>query len=143
MSNELIQNINQPNTFVQPIEPGRPELQGSRCRTCGRVVFPSTPFCKTCFSMGDMEDFPLSREGVLYCYTVAYAAPEGLSTPYAFGRVVLPEGLRLFSILQGCRPYESVLTIGLPVELAIGAVGRGEDGTPKTGYVFKPSQREG
>lgn len=127
-----------PNWFIQPLSAEKPVLAGSRCRKCGKIFFPKKRVCIKCFSMDNMEELPLSRRGELYCYTVAYAAPEGFKPPYAFGRVILPEGIRLFAIFQDCAPYESVLKIGGPMELSLGAIAKDEAGEDLFSYVFRP-----
>ncbi len=124
--------------FIQPLSMEKPVLAGSRCRKCGQVFFPKKIICAACFSKGDMEMIPLNRQGELYCYTVAYAAPEGFKPPYAFGRVVLPEGMRIFSILQDCEPFDRILRVGMPVELAVGVIAKDEVGDDLLGYVFRP-----
>lgn len=86
-----------------------------------------------------MEDLPLSRHGELHCYTIARAAPEGFVPPYAFGRVVLPEGVRVFSILQDWEPAEEVLKIGMRMTLAIGVIRTDEEGEDVFSYVFRPN----
>ena len=130
-----------PEMFVQPLSLEKPVLRGSRCRECGRTYFPKRTICTDCRSDENMEEVPLSRYGQLYCYTVVYAAPEGFIPPYAFGLVVLPEGLRLFSIIQDCEPFDARLKIGMEVELDFGAIARNEAGEDVYNYVFKPSRR--
>jgi uncharacterized OB-fold protein len=126
------------NMFVQPLDPENPVLQGSLCGSCGKVSFPRKSICPGCLSKENLEEKVLSRQGELYSYSVAHVAPEGFKAPYAFGLVVLPEGLRLFSILQDCEPFEEVLKIGLPVQLDLGAIVKNEEGDDVFSYVFKP-----
>lgn len=128
--------------FVQPLDPLNPVLQGSRCGSCGKVSFPQKTICPGCLSREDQEEIPLSRQGELYSFSVAHVAPEGFKTPYAFGLVVLPEGLRLFSILIDCEPFDEVLKIGMQIELGLGPIGKNEEDEDVYNYVFKPVNRE-
>ena len=128
--------------FVQPLDPENPVLQGSLCRSCRKVSFPRKTICPGCLSKESMEEVALSRQGELYSFSVAHVAPEGFKAPYAFGLVVLPEGLRLFSILQDCEPFDEVLKIGLQLQLDLGAIVKNEDGEDVFSYVFKPANRE-
>lgn len=129
--------------FIHPLDPENPVLRGSRCRSCGKVCFPRKTICLGCLSSKHMEDVALSRRGELYSFSVAHVAPEGFNVPYAFGLVVLPEGLRLFSILQDCEPFDEVLKIGLPVELGLGVILKNDEGKDVYSYVFKPVGGEG
>ena len=129
--------------FVQPLDPANPVLQDSRCGSCLKVSFPKKPICPGCLSKEDVEEIALSRRGELYSFSVAHVAPEGFKAPYAFGFVVLPEGLRLFSILQDCEPFDDILKIGLLVELGLGAIVKNEEGEDVYSYVFKPVRTEG
>jgi len=128
--------------FHQPLDPENPVLRGSRCGGCGKVSFPLKTICPGCLSKESLKEAALSREGELYSFSVAHVAPEGFKTPYAFGLVVLPEGLRLFSIIQGCEPFDEILKIGLKVELGLGAIMKNEQGEDIYSYVFKPASSE-
>ena len=128
--------------FVQPLDLESPVLRGSRCTSCGKVSFPRKTICPGCLSKEGIEEVALSRQGELYSFSVAYVAPEGFKAPYAFGLVVLPEGLRLFSNLQDCEPFEKILKIGLQVKLGLGAIVKNEEGEDVYSYVFKPMNTE-
>ena len=128
--------------FVQPLDLENPVLRGSRCKSCGKISFPNKTICPGCLSNEGMEEVALSRQGELYSFSVAHVAPEGFKAPYAFGLVILPEGLRLFSILQDCEPFDEVLKIGLQVELGLGAIVKNEEGEDVYSYVFKPVKTE-
>ncbi|MFC2164592.1 Zn-ribbon domain-containing OB-fold protein [Acidobacteriota bacterium] len=139
---EMTELILNQDMFVQPLDPENPVLQGSRCGSCGKISFPKKTICPRCLSKENLEDVALSRQGELYSFSVAHVAPEGFKAPYAFGLVVLPEGLRLFSILQDCEPFEEVLKIGLPVKLGLGAIVKNEEGEDVFNYIFKPVSTE-
>lgn len=109
-------------------------LAGSRCRSCGRVYFPRKRVCPQCFQIDQMEEVALSRRGRLYTFTVAEAGPPGFPVPYAFGYVDLPEGVRVFSLLEG---DPEALEIGMELEMAVGPI-REENGMAIIAYKFRP-----
>ncbi|MDP2727676.1 MAG: Zn-ribbon domain-containing OB-fold protein, partial [Dehalococcoidia bacterium] len=109
-------------------------LVGSRCRSCGRTYFPRKRVCPQCFQIDQMEDVALSRRGRLYTFTVAEAGPPGFNVPYAFGYVDLPEGVRVFSPLEG---DHDALAIGMELEMIMGQI-REENGVAVISYKFKP-----
>jgi uncharacterized OB-fold protein len=92
-------------------------LAGSRCRDCDRTFFPVKDFCPACLKTEPLEVIGLSRSGTLYSFTVAHTGPAGFDPPYALGYVDLPEGLRIFSMLVDCEPFEERLRIGQQMEL--------------------------
>lgn len=101
---------------IRIVEDGNPVLVGTKCNVCGFIVFPTRPFCRDCLSE-DVTEVPLAREGKLRTYTVAHTGQEGFEPPYAFGFVDLPEGVRLYSLIEG---WESErMEVGAPVELVL------------------------
>ncbi len=142
MSGKTEKIILNQDMFIQPMDPENPVLQGSRCGSCGKVLFPKRMICPGCLSKENMEEVALSRQGELYSFSIAHVAPEGFKTPYAFGLVILPEGLRLFSIIQECEPCDEILKIGLLVELGLGAVVKNAEGQDVYSYIFKPVNAE-
>lgn len=120
---------------IRITEDGDPVLVGTECSECGFVVFPTRPFCRNCLSE-NVDDVDLSRNGELRTYTVAHTGQEGFEPPYAFGFVDLPEGVRLYSLLDG---WESgTLEVGAPVELTLDEIKPDpETGEPLFGHVFR------
>lgn len=112
-----------------------PYLIGGRCTVCGAVRFPWRKRCVACFSSGTVEHLPLSRRGKLYTFTVVRVPPVGYETPYAFGYVDLPEGLRVFALLGGDL---EALRIGQTVELELAPYKRDRLGRRVLGYRFVP-----
>ena len=95
------QDLDRPASSAVTMEDGGlPQLVGSECSRCGHKAFPLAKVCTNCLSE-DLVSVPLSREGVLYSYTVVHAAPKGWAVPYAIGYVDLPEDVRVFSHLAG------------------------------------------
>ncbi|NIQ57295.1 MAG: transcriptional regulator [Gammaproteobacteria bacterium] len=88
--------------------PNRYRLEGSRCRECGKTVFPARRICPLC--RGDaMEPLRLSRRGTVVTSTVIHVPPDELLTeaPYALAIIETPEGARLMAQVVDCDP-ESV-----------------------------------
>jgi uncharacterized OB-fold protein len=77
-----------------------PALIGGRCRACGTLRFPSLDVCPSCQS-SDCEQVPLSTTGTIFTFTVVHMEPPGYlgETPYAYGVIELPEGLRITTTL--------------------------------------------
>lgn len=122
----------------------QPYLIGSRCRACGRVLFPKKAVCPACVEENTMEEVPLSRRGRLYSFTVAHVAPHGFKAPYLQAYIDLPEGPRIFSLVSNdVPPREDALEEGMEMELVIEPVGEAEGGRPIVSYKFRPAAPEG
>lgn len=89
-------------------------LAGVRCRACGTVSFPARTHCPACLEER-VEVQPLARRGRLFSFTTAEVGVPGLEAPYAFGFVDLPEGIRVFSLLERA----SELREGMAVDLVV------------------------
>jgi len=98
---------------------GSVEVVGSRCRKCGRVYFPKKRACPDCMAWDEMDEAPLSAKGKLVSYSVSRDPLRGFPIPYAFGYVMLPEGIMLYSLFTDCEPYEERLKIGMDMEMVI------------------------
>ena len=96
-------------------------LLGMRCRDCGVTVFVPATFCQSCTSP-NLEGVELSRDGILYSYTIVRVPPAGWPgpTPYALGEVELPEGPHVLAEVIECA-YDA-LRVGMPVRLALQTV---------------------
>lgn len=117
-------------------------MVGSHCQSCGQVFFPKKRVCPRCFTLDAMDNAPLSRKGELYTYTIAESGPPGFPTPYAFGYVDLPEGVRVFTLLTDCHPCEDVLRIDLDVEMVIRKITQDPQGIDVIGYKFRPVNKK-
>lgn len=98
---------------------GTIEVVGSRCKGCGRVYFPRKRACTDCMTWDEMEQVPLSRSGKLVSFSVSHDPLRGFPIPYAFGYVMLPEGIMLYSLFTDCEPFEEKLKIGMDMEMVI------------------------
>lgn len=112
-------------------------LTGGRCPACGKVYFPVKQVCPDCFE-AEQQKVPLSRKGRLHTFARSHVGPSGIPTPYVIGFIQLLEGIKLFSLLTQCEPWEKVLTVGMEMEMVIETVRRDEEGTEIIGYKFRP-----
>lgn len=112
-------------------------LKGGRCLGCGRVCFPMKPVCPNCFD-GKLEDVPLSNKGKLHTFACSHMGPPGMEKPYVIGFIDLPEGIKLFSLITRCEPWNEVLKVDMEMEMVVETVRRDEEGTEIIGYKFRP-----
>jgi benzoylsuccinyl-CoA thiolase BbsA subunit len=111
---------------------------GSKCKSCGKVYFPKKKLCTNCLLLDQMEIVPLSKKGKLVSYSVAYDSMLGIKTPYAFGYIDLPEGIRIYSLLTDCEPFDEKLKIGMDVEMVIEKMMTDEYNMDIICYKFRP-----
>ena len=111
-------------------------LSAGRCTSCGRAWFPRPQTCPECLSTESMTRIDLSRTGTLYAYSVIHIAPAGFKAPYVIGYVDLPEGVRVFGHLDGCK--EDAVECGAPVRIYAGVIGRTPGDEPLIGVRFAP-----
>lgn len=124
--------------FVIPSSPSeKPYLVGSKCRSCGEVVFPPRRCCRRCSSR-DLEEVALSRRAKLYSFTCVMVKLPGanLEPPYFIGIVELPEGERIRTLLTESSPAS--LKIGDEMEVVIDVVYKDELDREVLGWKFKP-----
>jgi uncharacterized OB-fold protein len=115
------------------------EMIGSYCENCNKTYFPIKRVCPSCMTIDKMKQRPLSKLGKLYSFTVGEVGPTGFKTPYAFGWVDLPrDGIRLFSLLTDCEPFEKKLRVDMDVEMVIDVIKESEEGELLYGFKFRP-----
>lgn len=115
---------------------GRGVLVGGRCRACGAAYFPAPEVCARCGGL-ELEPIDLSRQGVVYTYTVVRQSTPEFQTPYVLVYVDLPEGVRVLGQLVGCEP--ETVRVGMPVEVVFQEVGKDPQGRPVIGWRFQPT----
>lgn len=113
-------------------------LVASKCRSCGYIAFPPNPICAACFKDGTMEELALSRRGTLYAFTTIMVASPGFEPPYAAGFIDLPEGVRVFSTITGCKADGPELKEGAEMELVTYKIKEDAEGNDIIGYKFRP-----
>lgn len=136
-------------TDVQPVDASLfasldpPRLLGSRCGSCGTVVFPGAGSCPRC-SQAAMEPHALPDRGTVWTWTVQgfapkppYVPPPGGFVPFPVGYVDLGEVLVEAHLLVD----RSALDIGTPVRLVLEPVVAAAGGQVVT-YAFALDEEE-
>jgi uncharacterized OB-fold protein len=113
-------------------------LTGGRCPACGHTYFPTKQVCPSCFN-AEQQEIPLSGKGTLHTFARSHMGPSGIQTPFTIGFIDLPEGIKLFSLLTDCDPWDKVLAVGMEMEMVIETIRQDEEGNEIVGYKFRPS----
>ena len=113
-------------------------LLGAQCRDCDVYVFGPATFCQACTS-SNLETVELSKQGVLYSYTVVRVPPQGWpgQIPYFLGQIELREGPQVLAEVIDC--FEADLKIGMQVELALVPVKALEGDAERVVYKWRPA----
>lgn len=115
-----------------------PALIGSRCDTCDKVFFPKKKVCPECFD-GKLNQVLLSKNGKLHTYSLSLMGPADMVKPYVMGFIDLPEGIKLYSLIVDCEPWEEVLQIGMDMEMIVSKIKTDQNGKKIMGYLFRPA----
>ena len=94
--------------YQEALRDGR--FLGLRCKSCGAVIFPPQGLCRECGSR-DLEEKPLTGEGVIQTFTVIRVPPEGMKAPYIVVMVKLREGAWALGRLVGMDPEAADLSL--------------------------------
>lgn len=124
--------------FHLPSSPGEQAyLIGSRCRHCKETFHPRRVYCAYC-SSSDMEEVRLSSRGTLHTFTIVHQTLPGsaILAPYAIGRVRLPEGVTVQTVIADCDP--ETLEIDMPMEMFIRKVKEDDAGNELVSFFFRP-----
>jgi len=116
-------------------------LVGSRCETCKKTFFPKKLVCPDCFD-GELKEVPLSKKGKLHTFALSVMGPTDMEKPYVIGFIDLPEGIKLFSVLTDCEPWDEVLKVNMEMEMVIGKIKEDEYGNDIISYKFRPVDTE-
>lgn len=116
-------------------------LMGSKCQHCGKVSFPVKPFCPSCYEE-TQENVPLSRTGTLHTFALSVMGPKDMEKPYVIGFIDLPEGIKLYSVITECEPWDKRLKIGMPMRMLIAPIKKDGSGNTLIGYKFAPCEEE-
>ena len=128
------------------MDPDRPHLLGTRCRSCGTYSFPAEQgFCRNprC-NASDLEEVELSRTGTLWSYTSAgyqppppFVAKEPFE-PFAIAAVSLErEGMTILGQVAAGTGVDG-LTTGMRMELVLDELYEDEERTYMT-WKWKPA----
>jgi uncharacterized OB-fold protein len=125
--------------FHIPTGPGdRAYLIGSRCTKCSEYLFPRSPVCPACVSVGTTEDVEFSGRGKIWRFIVTDRGPTGFQVPYIQAWLRLDEGPIIYSIIRGCPPTPDALSRGEEVEMKLDTIRVDETGTEIIGWTFVP-----
>ncbi|MDR2866853.1 MAG: Zn-ribbon domain-containing OB-fold protein [Methanomassiliicoccaceae archaeon] len=121
--------------------PGRYNLVGTRCGSCGKVYFPRRSLCPECrrASLGKMESYKLKDEGTVFTYSVIHEAPieNSILKPYAVAMVMTGDGVLITAQLVDVDIDK--IHIGMPVRAVLRKIGEdGREGIVNYGYKFTP-----
>ena len=116
-------------------------LVGSRCGACSKVFFPKKIICPNCFD-GELREIHLSRTGKLHSFAQSILGPSEMEKPYVMGFIDLPEGVKLYSLLTDCEPWDEVLKIDMEMEMVMGKIKEDPYGNEIIGYKFRPIKGE-
>lgn len=119
-----------------------PYLIGSRCTNCDYVAFPKKEVCPACVTRGNMEETELSRTGKVDTFSVLHVGAPGFPVPYIVGYVKMPEGVRVFSVIQCENNSVESIEIGMDVELILSKIRDDDQGNEIMGFQFRSSQKE-
>lgn len=116
---------------------GEYRLVASHCAACNLTFFPKRRFCGRCGSTAVTERL-LSRSGTVHAFSVIDRKSKFamIEPPYVQAEVTTPEGVSVFTVLDGCNPAD--VRIGMPVELYVGAIAGGDKGELTT-YKYRPA----
>jgi len=123
--------------------PGRYNLVGTKCGTCGKVYFPRRTLCPICrrASLGKMNPYKLKDEGTVFTYSVIYEAPAGNNDlkPYAVAMIMTDDGVLITGQLVDVDLEK--IEIGMPVRAVLRKIGEaGHSGVINYGYKFAPKR---
>lgn len=139
----MAKNPIQDGLFTWPAE--HPQLIASRCKGCQELTFPAQDACPACARRGG-EEVLLSREGVLWSFTIQRFPPpppfEGDAdretyVPFGVGYVELPEGIRVEGRLTENDPEK--LAIGMGMELVVEKFTEDAEGNDLMTFAFRPA----
>jgi len=123
-------------------------ILGTRCESCGLTIFGRNQSCENCGGT-DVREAALGKSGTVWSYTVQRYPP---AEPYKLGsakredwipRVVawveLPEGPRILSIVENCKPEDA--KIGMELEMFVEKGWENENGDEVMVLKSRPRNR--
>ena len=124
-----------PDIFEVPEDGSPPFIKGWKCNKCGKLWFPRTKYCldSECWSE-DLKSVPLSRTGKIYTCVDIYIGAAGFATPYVWGYVDLPDGIRVPTTFEG---EVKSFDIGDEVEVIAAPIRKNSAGEDIISWKFK------
>ena len=84
----------------------------------------------------------LSKTGILHTFSQSVMGPKDMNRPYVIGFIDLPEGIKLYSLITDCDPWDSVLKIDMEMQMVIRKIKTDEAGNEILGYCFAPASQQ-
>lgn len=121
---------------------GEPRLLANRCDACERVFFPRRQYCGRCASPV-LREVTLSRRGRIHAWSLIDRKPKYavIDPPYVQAEVAMPEGVHVFTVLEGADP--AMLRFDQPVEVHLAEVPAPQGEGRVKAYVFRTVAGEG
>ena len=113
-------------------------LVGSRCTSCGTILFPERIRCSGCGST-ELEDHRLSGRGTIIAVTTVFEAPRGFESqvPYFAALIELEEGPVICAMLTDVDQKD--VSVGEKVTMVTRRIlAHGDDGPIIYAYKFTP-----
>ncbi len=123
--------------------PSRYRLEGAKCSSCGKVVYPARRVCPRCRG-SELQRLNLSHSGKVVTWTVIHVPPDDFLflAPYALAIVETPEGARFMVQVADCDPAE--VQPGMQVALEFRCIRKeGHGGILCYGYKAVPASVAG
>lgn len=121
--------------------PGRYNLTGSKCETCGKIYFPNREFCPECRRAGKIVPFKLARKGEVFSFSInhEYTGFNERMTPYAVVLVKNDDGVLISGQLVDADLTK--IEIGMRVRAVMRKLNEdGEAGVIHYGFKFVPDE---
>ena len=95
------------------------KIYASKCKKCGKVIFPPVADCSDCFS-SEIEWIELKGEGEIEAFTHIIIRPASFQQekPYTVAIGRLKGGIKILTWLKGAKL--SAVTVGMKVKLVVG-----------------------
>jgi uncharacterized protein len=92
------------------------KLLGGRCKSCGAIFYPTKRLCTKCNAWDSIEKYEFSKKGKIFAFAINNQNYPGIRGPYAAGFVDLPEGIKIWCLIDGWKK-PSDLRVGMNVQM--------------------------
>jgi uncharacterized protein len=125
--------------FFWRLNPEAYKLIGVKCKDCGHITYPRYEICPACGSF-KLEEFRLSKKGVVHTYCLNFAVPPGFEAPIVPVIVDLDGGGKYQGLITEVTKPEDV-KIGSKVEMVLRKIDSMR-GLNIYSYVFRLAQED-
>ena len=113
-----------------------PYLTAHECVSCGARYFDRRNACAAC-SAREFRPFRVAREGVVRTFSIVSVAAPGVAVPFV-AAVIDCAGVSVRANLVNVEPDPEHVRLGMPVRLALYALGHDASGRAAVGFGFEP-----